>query len=165
MKKLTPALAKEIFFSLAPKIQPQDHQDFIMVHSEKVAKVAKMLAQKMGLDDQLLEIAGWVHDLGYLKSGQEHAEQTILILQDLGYEIDQTLQECILNHGNGKTPQTKEGKIFQLADKLSIFDADTIKIMLEHHGFPWQESDYQLFPMMSAKAIELLHNFSKNKIK
>lgn len=161
MKKMDLSEAKQIALNISKQIKPIDHRDFFLVHSEKVSRVAKMIAKKMNIDFSLLEIAGWIHDIGYSKSLENHAEYAIPILQELGYEVDDILKDCILNHGNEKTPQTTEGKIFQLADKLSIFDSDIIEVILNHSTFPLKDNDINFLKTMSKKAFKLLDNYSK----
>jgi HD superfamily phosphodiesterase len=161
MKILNLSEAKQVALNIANNIEPIDHRDFFLVHSEKVGKVAKMIAQKIGIDDNIFEIAGWVHDIGYSKDLENHADYAIPILQELGYEVNETLKDCILNHGNGKNPQTLEGKIFQLADKFSIFDSDVIEVILKHGTFPLKADDVNFLKMMSEKAFKLLENYTK----
>lgn len=159
MKKLNLSGAKQIALNISKKIEPIDHRDFFLVHSEKVGKVAKMIAQKIGINNNVFEIAGWVHDIGYAKDFENHAIHAIPILQELGYEVDEILKDCILNHGNGKNPETIEGKIFQLADKFSIFDSDIIEVILKHGSFPLKADDINFLKMMSKKAFKLLENY------
>jgi len=156
MKILNLSDAKRICFNISKKIEPIDHRDFILVHSEKVGKVAKMIAKKIGIYNNIFEIAGWVHDIGYSKDYKNHADYAIPILQELGYEIDDILMDCVLNHGDKKNPQTTEGKIFQLADKLSIFDSDVIEVILKYGTFPLKNEDVNFLKMISDKAFKLL---------
>lgn len=160
-KTLTSSEAKKIALDIFAKIDPVEHREFLPIHSEKVGKVAKMIAQKLGINNEVFEIAGWVHDLGYLKSFKDHADFTVPILKELGYEVNEVLEDCILNHGVGKTPKTIEGRIFQIADKLSIFDTEIIGSMLKNGNFPLKKDDINFLKMMSKNAFKLLENFSK----
>lgn len=161
MKTLILLGAKKIALNIFAKIDPIDFGDFLLLHSEKVGKVAKIIARKMKINDEMLEIAGWVHDIGYLKNFENHANFTILILREMGYKLNEILEDCILNHGNGKNPKTIEGKIFQVADKLSIFDADIIEKMLKNEGLLLKDDDINFLKMMSKNALKLVKNFSK----
>jgi HD superfamily phosphodiesterase len=161
MKILNLTGAKQIALNISKQIKPIDRRDFFLVHSEKVGKVAKMIAQKLDINSDMFEIAGWVHDIGYSKDFENHAEYAIPILQELGYEVGDTLKDCILNHGGGKNPQTTEGKIFQLADKFSIFDSDIIEVILKHGTFPLKDGDLNFLKMMSEKAFKLLENYTR----
>jgi putative nucleotidyltransferase with HDIG domain len=159
MKILNSSKAKKIALDVSTKINPVDRREFLLIHSKKVGKVAKMIAQKLQINDEVFEIAGWVHDIGYSKNFENHADFAIPILNELGFEVDEVLEDCILNHGNGKNPKTIEGKIFQVADKLSIFDQEIIESMFKHGPFPPTDDNINFLKMMSKKSFELLHNF------
>jgi putative nucleotidyltransferase with HDIG domain len=161
MKILNPIEAKKIALDLLTKVDPIDQREFLIIHSKKVGKVAKMIAQKLEINDEIFEIAGWVHDIGYSKDSDNHADFAIPIMKNMGYEIDNVLEDCILNHGNGKNPGTIEGKIFQIADKISIFDSEMIEVMLRNGTFPPKSDDIDFLKMMSEKAFKLLEDFSK----
>ena len=160
MKTLTSADAKKLALKILTEINPLDQREFLVVHSEKVGQVAKLIAQKLNIRSEVFEIAGWVHDIGDSKNSGTHANLAIPILKELGYEVDEILKDCILNHGNEGKPKTAEGKIFQLADKFSIFDLDVIKIILKHGTFPLKAEDIAFLKMMTDKSFELLKQFS-----
>jgi HD superfamily phosphodiesterase len=160
-KTLTLSEARKTAMDVFEKIDSVELREFLLIHSEKVGKVAKIIARKMEINDEMFEIAGWVHDIGYLKNFENHADFTIPILKEMGYELNEVLEDCILNHGNGKSPKTIEGKIFQVADKLSIFDADIIENMLKNEGLPLKDDDINFLKMMSENALKLVKNFSK----
>ena len=156
--KLTPTIAHQIALDHAPQIKPQRQGDFFLIHTKNVVKIAKIIAKKLNLDEDFFEIAGRIHDIGYVKD-MEHAEYSLSILTDLWYEIDHKLKDCILNHGNVKSPTTLEGKIFQIADKLSIFDANIIELFLQHEDFPMTKDGLAFLKVMSEKSFKLLENF------
>jgi len=158
---LTSSKAKKIALDIFVKIDAVDFREFLPIHSEKVGKVAGMIAQKLEINSDVFEIAGWVHDIGYLKDFENHADFTIPILKKLGYEVTEVLEDCILNHGVGKTPKTIKGIIFQVADKLSIFDTEIIGSMLKNGNFPLKNDDINFLKTMSKNAFKLLENFSK----
>lgn len=159
MKILNLSEAKKIFLDISKNINPIDHREFLLIHSEKAGKVAKMIAQKLQINDEVFEIAGWIHDIGYSKNFENHADFAIPILEELGYEVNEVLKDCILNHGNKKIPKTVEGKIFQVADKFSIFDLEIIENMLKYGDFPPKSDDIDFLKKISEKSFELLKNF------
>ena len=161
MKTITLSEARKITTNVFAKIDSVERREFLLIHSEKVGKVAKMIAQELKISDDIFEIAGWVHDIGYLNNFENHADFAIPILKEMGYELNEALEDCILNHGNGKNPKTIEGKIFQVADKLSIFDAEIIESMLKNGSFPLKNDDINFLKMMSENALKLVKNFSK----
>ncbi len=160
MKKLNPTNAKKIAFAISKKIQPPEQRDFFLIHSQKVVNISKLIAKKINFGRDIFEIAGWIHDIGYSKNIKTHSRHTIPILHDLGYEIDNILKDCILNHGSDKKPKTIEGKIFQLADKLSIFDYDLLKIILQQETFPPSKETIAFLKTMSENSLKLLKNFN-----
>lgn len=157
--KLTPTIAHQIALDYAPQIKPQRQGEFFLIHTTNVVKIAKIIAKKVNLDQDFFEIAGRVHDIGYVKDMEHHADHSLSILTDLWYEIDEKLKDCILNHGNQKSPTTLEGEIFQIADKLSIFDADIIELFLQHEDFPITKDGLEFLKAMSEKSFRLLEDF------
>lgn len=160
MKILNVSEAKQIAKDIAKKISPPDNRDFFLVHSKKVGKVAQLIGQKIWIDSDVFIIAGWIHDIGYSKNLENHPDFAIPILHELWYDIDDTLKDCIVNHGNKKIPHTPEGKIFQLADKLSIFDYEIIEVILKHSTFPLKNDDIDFLKRMSENCFKLLENYS-----
>ena len=157
--KLTPALAHQIALDSAPKINPVDQREFFLIHSSNVVKLGKIIAKKLNLNEEFFEITGRIHDIGYVKDVEHHAEYTIPMLTNLWYEIDNTLEDCILNHSNSKTPTTLEGKLFQVVDKLSIFDADMIELFLKYEDFPMKKDWLEFLKTMAEKSFKLLEDF------
>ncbi len=101
-------------------------------HVETVVKYSKILAKKLNADEEIVEIAAWLHDIIKIKEGirenhhvlgSEEAEQ---ILKNLGYPKDriEKVKECILTHSSDENypPKTKEAKIVANADALSHFE-------------------------------------------
>jgi len=159
--KLTPSIAKQIALDMSPEIHPIDQREFFLIHTENVVKIGRIIAKKLNLDEDFFEIAGRIHDIGYAKDFEHHAEYTIPMLMDLWYEIDKTLEDCILNHGSQKSPTTLEGKIFQIADKLSVFDAQTIELFIKYEEFPMKKDGLAFLKNMSERACKLLEDFEE----
>jgi len=159
MEKLNIKKSKSFALDIISKIEPMDKRNFLAVHSKKVGLTAKLIADKLKIKSNIFVTAGWLHDIGNLKNSEKHAEYSIKLLQEAGFEIGDILYDCILNHGCGKRALTAEGKIFQLADKLSIFDIDTIKIFLEQGGLPMDKEHFDFVKMMSSEALTLLEKY------
>lgn len=100
-------------------------------HIESVIEHSKLLAKKFNADEEVLELAAWLHDMRKMKGiypdhhifGAKDAE---IILRENGYpeETIQKVTHCILTHSTDKNypPQSIEAKIFSSADALSYFD-------------------------------------------
>lgn len=159
MNQLTITAAKSLALSIFKDLTPDFHRNFQQVHSHKVGRIAKMIGHKLNIESDIFEIAGWTHDIGYCKDHEEHAQHSVRILQEHGFEVDLTLSDCILNHGNNKTPETLEGRIFQLSDKLSVFDADLIEVMLRNSDFPQGTEAIDFLKSMSEKSFKIFEKF------
>jgi putative nucleotidyltransferase with HDIG domain len=111
------------------KIQDKQEAEFLKLHSRKVAEIAKILGEKKKLDTEILEIAGYLHDIGRSIVSEGHAKKSIE-LAEKEFKLSESLKDCILNHGSKSEPVTKEGKIFQIADKLAIIDIDVFQHLM-----------------------------------
>ena len=100
-------------------------------HIESVVKYSKILAKEMNVDEEIIEISAWLHDIQKIKgirelhhvNGASEAEE---ILKKFGChqnKIEQ-VKHCILTHSSDKkyTPESKEAIILHNADALSHFD-------------------------------------------
>ncbi len=118
-------LAKKYFFN-----SEMANGKLLYSHSKAVSSTARILARDKGLDLNFLEMIAWVHDLGYYVNKENHAEESIKLLKKEGFFVDEKMKDCILNHGSNKNPKTEEGKIIQLADKLSIMNKHILRNLL-----------------------------------
>jgi len=75
------------------------------------------------------------------------------LLEKNGFEIDDKLKDCILNHGVKSTPKTKEGKIFQMADKLSLFDKEILSFFIRNIS---NKEDFDYFKHLASNATKFL---------
>lgn len=92
---------------------------------------AKSLAQELGADIEIVEIAGWLHDIGSIMFGREDHHQTGAKiaekkLTDLGYPKDKIkrVKNCILHH-RGSTNfdrESLEEQVIAEADVMSCFE-------------------------------------------
>lgn len=134
-KQLTLSAAEELCSFYLNKVNDSKLKSFLLVHSSNVSKTAGMLGKLQSLDINLLRIAGFVHDLGYSIEEENHAQHSLELLEQSGYDLTETLKDCILNHGAGFKPLTEEGKVFQIADKLSIVDFNILSVFLDNGSF------------------------------
>ncbi|HNY35689.1 MAG TPA: HD domain-containing protein [Candidatus Pacearchaeota archaeon] len=106
------------------------YEPFIF-HFVPTVKYALELAEELGADKEVVEIAAWLHDIGSVIYGRKDhhitgakiAEEK---LKELNYPIEkiEMVKNCILNHrGSQKNnPTSVEEKIIADADALSNFD-------------------------------------------
>lgn len=156
MKELTVKESEKVYEKYLNKITIKKLRDFLLVHSKKVKEMAILLGKRKNLDTTTLEIAGLVHDIGYVIDEKEHPQHSLKILKDEGYKVSEILKDCILNHSHDKVPLTTEGKIFQIADKISIFDKETLHIFLKHNNAKINEEDIAFLEIMITNSISFM---------
>ena len=100
-------------------------------HFVPVVKYVKEMADDLGGDKEVLQIAAWLHDIGSIIYGRvDHHLTSAKIAEDqlklLGYPEDriQKVKDCILSHrGSQKVaPKSLEAQILIEADAISAFD-------------------------------------------
>jgi len=100
-------------------------------HFMPTVKYALVLAKEYKADAEIIELAGWLHDMGSIIYGRKdhHITGTKIAedkLQELGYpkEKIEHVKECIFTHrGSQKiNPKTLEAQILIEADSLSAFE-------------------------------------------
>ena len=106
-------------------------EEFYTLHIVSVHKYAKKLAKKLGADEELVELAALLHDIGstiegrkdHHVSGARIAEEKLI---ELNYPLEriERIKHCILSHRGSQeiNPETIEAKIVRDADSLSTFD-------------------------------------------
>ncbi|MFA5431907.1 MAG: HD domain-containing protein [Candidatus Paceibacterota bacterium] len=102
-----------------------------LYHFTPTVKYALELAESLGADKEIVEIAAWLHDIGSVIYGRkDHHLTGVKIAEDklkeLNYPIEkiELVKRCILNHrGSQKNnPTSLEERIIADADALSNFD-------------------------------------------
>ena len=110
---------------------------FWKYHIVPVVKYAKLLAKKIGADEELVELCALLHDIGAINFGAENHEKTGVpetekILQQFNYsqEVINEVKHCIESHrGSGSTePKTIIARIVKNADAMAHFDAIPVLI-------------------------------------
>ncbi len=146
----------EIIASKQEEIEKEEFKKFFLLHCESVGEAAVALS-KGKADEEILRIAGWVHDIGKAISYKEHAKHSLKILEK-NFEINEKLKDCILNHSSDKNPKTKEGKIFRVADKAFILNPKYLKFLVENTE-ELRKEEVKFIKLMVEKAIDLLKNY------
>ena len=108
-----------------------------------MAQVARTLARSLNLNEDLTEAAALGHDLGHTPFGHcgermldkltadgfRHNEQSLRVVDVLekdgqGLNLTYEVRNGILNHQTKGTPDTLEGKIVRLSDKIAYIHHD-----------------------------------------
>lgn len=153
---------------------PELGQDFNRIHSEPIIKILNIICPK-NIDKDKLSALAWVHDIGKIISEENHAYNSVEILEKT-FDLDNKEKDCILNHGSSSNPVTDEGKIFRYADGLSLFTPETINFLfyaMAKEGKNFEEinnyikSRYEKYKMKysdSEEIIALLERLFKRPI-
>ena len=137
-----------------------------------MVKYAKKLAKELNADLEIVEIAGWLHDVGSIVEGRDNhhissAKIAEKLLTDLKYpkEKIKRVKNCILNHRgsvNNKRISLEE-KVISDADAMSAFDnlSGIFKAALVYEKMEQGEAKESVRNKLTNKYKQL--NFNKSK--
>lgn len=141
-------------------------------HFVPMVKYAKNLAKEFNADLEIIEIAGWLHDIGSIMEGRENhhissARIAEKLLIDLKYpkERIERVKNCILNH-RGSVNNNRislEEKIVSDADAMSNFDnlSGIFKAAFTYEKLEQGEAKISVRNKLTNKYKQL--NFNKSK--
>ncbi len=120
-----------------------DHYRTRLTHTLEVSQNARTIAKALKLNEDLVEAIALGHDLGHTPFGHagerslnaicpkgfHHNEQSVRIVEVLekdgrGLNLTWEVRDGILNHQTSRMPNTDEGKVVRLADKLAYINHD-----------------------------------------
>lgn len=120
-----------------------DHYRTRLTHTLEVSQNARTIAKALKLNEDLVEAIALGHDLGHTPFGHageralnrvcpfgfEHNRQSVRIVDRLerngqGLNLTYEVRDGILNHQTKGIPQTLEGKVVRLSDKISYIHHD-----------------------------------------
>jgi dGTPase len=156
-------------------IDPQgDHYRTRITHTLETTAISRVVARALRLNEDLTEAVGLGHDLGHTPFGHagedaldaalrerfglrfRHNEQSFRIAR--GLNLTHEVCEGILTHTGSVEPETLEGKIVRLVDRVAYINHDIDDAlrygMLEEHDLPREE--IELLGPTGAKRIDRL---------
>lgn len=163
-----------------------DHYRTRLSHTLEVSQNARTIGKALRLNEDLVEAIALGHDLGHTpfghageylldslcEDGFRHNEQSVRIVEKLekngrGLNLTWEVRDGILNHKTKLMPQTLEGKIVRLSDKIAyinhdIDDAIRAQIMVEE-DIP-KEIRNTLGHTTKERLNTLIHNIIINSI-
>lgn len=120
-----------------------DHYRTRLTHTLEVSQNARTIAKALRLNEDLVEAIALGHDLGHTPFGHageraldrvapfgfRHNEQSVRVVEVLekngkGLNLTQEVRDGIMNHQTDSMPQTLEGKIVRLSDKIAYIHHD-----------------------------------------
>jgi dGTPase len=125
-------------------LQPEgDHYRTRMIHTIEVSRIARTIARGLRLNEDLTEAIALGHDLGHtpfghagervldeiLAKGFRHNEQSLRVVDRLehngdGLNLSYEVRRGILCHTGADLPETMEGQIVRLADRIAYINHD-----------------------------------------
>jgi dGTPase len=124
-----------------------DHYRTRMTHTLEVTGIARNVARALGLNEDLTEAIGYGHDLGHPPfghigeevidtairdrggSGFKHNEHSVRVVEVLerggeGLNLTRQVRDGILKHTGSVKPETLEGRIVRLVDRVAYINHD-----------------------------------------
>ncbi len=120
-----------------------DHYRTRLTHTLEVSQNARTIAKALRLNEDLTEAIALGHDLGHTPFGHageraldrccaegfKHNEQSLRVVEVLekdgkGLNLTKEVRDGILNHKTKSMPNTLEGKIVRLSDKIAYIHHD-----------------------------------------
>jgi dGTPase len=120
-----------------------DHYRTRLTHTLEVAQIARTIARALGLNEDLTEAIALGHDLGHppfghmgeeilnqcYPGGFKHNEQSLRVVDVLeregkGLNLNFEVRDGILNHVIERLPETLEGQVARISDRLAYINHD-----------------------------------------
>lgn len=123
-----------------------DHYRTRLTHTLEVSQIARTIARALSLNEDLVEAIALGHDLGHTPFGHageaaiseiteqefHHNIQSLRVVDLLekrssgsrGLNLSMEVRDGILNHTGSKKPQTLEGQIVRIADRVAYINHD-----------------------------------------
>ena len=124
----------QVFFS-----PYDDHFRTRMTHTLEVSQIARTISRAIGLNEDLTEAIALGHDLGHtpfghsgervlngiMPNGYRHNEQSVRVVEFIeGLNLTKETLDGILNHSYHCMPNTLEGQVVRISDKIAYINHD-----------------------------------------
>jgi dGTPase len=149
-----------------------DHYRTRMTHTLETTGIARVVARALRLNEDLTEAVGLGHDMGHppfghageaaldrLLGGFRHNEQSAHIAR--GLNLTHEVVDGILTHTGGQEPETLEGRIVRIVDRVAYINHDiddAIRYGLLHEGDLPRDEIRLLGPTGAERIDTLVHD-------
>jgi hypothetical protein len=124
-KRLTVSSAQKYFRDVVvPQRRKFNLSDtyVLVAHVAAIRSAIHRFAQYHDCDKNSLLIASYLHDRAKTRGNHNHTKRSLKMAEDYFRNIPDIVSECVLHHDNGHETDIPEVALFQLGDKISIFD-------------------------------------------
>ena len=171
----TPACSNELYIRC--RTVATAFETGIMTHTLETTGIARVVARALRLNEDLVEAIGLGHDTGHTPFGHageealaaaladrfggrfRHNEQSLLIAERLN--LTHEVRDGILTHTGRKEPETLEGKVVRIVDRVAYINHDIDDAIrygiLEEGDLPRAEIEV-LGPSGSRRIDTLVHD-------
>ncbi len=120
-----------------------DHYRTRLTHTMEVAQVSRTISRALSLNEDLTEAIALGHDLGHTPFGHigenalssfidgefKHNVQSLRVVEKLensgsGLNLTWEVRDGILNHTGDRVPETLEGQVVRVADRIAYINSD-----------------------------------------
>ena len=116
-----------------------DHYRTRLTHTLEVSQIARTIARCLRLNEDLVEAMSMGHDLGHTPFGHAgeaalnelsadgflHSEQSLRVVDVIeNLNLTHEVRDGILNHPGGGVPETIEGEVLKIADRIAYINHD-----------------------------------------
>ena len=122
-----------------------DHYRTRLTHTLEVSRISRTIARGLKLNEDLAEAIALAHDIGHTpfghageraldeilinEGGFKHNEQSLRIIDFIeqngkGLNLTYETRDGVLNHTGDRKPETLEGKIVRIADRIAYVNHD-----------------------------------------
>ena len=154
-----------------------DHYRTRMTHTLETTGIARVVARALALNEDLTEAIGLGHDMGHppfghageaaldrlLEGGFRHNEQSSRIARRLN--LTHEVVDGILTHTGDREPETQEGKIVRIVDRVAYINHDiddAIRFGILEEGDLPREEIAALGPRGARRIDRLVHDLVEN---
>lgn len=154
-----------------------------LTHTLEVSQIARTISRVLGLNEDLTEAIALAHDVGHppfghagertlnrlSENGFTHQEQGVRVVEvlekdGLGLNLTEEVKDGILNHSLSGTPNTLEGQVVRISDKIAYLNHD-LEDAISVGFIKYEDIPEDIKSKLSSKKSERINYFVRDVIK